>query len=178
MATFDRDAGLAEYHEALAKVNAEARDVRPPAHHRPRGIAIVLLGLFFLGGAAAGFYVDWYGPTYGRPATGTISAIEGRMMYVAFTTADGVLKVGSTKKLPEARLGEQRKILYLVSGSSPDQVNIWNPDIPPTMTLAVIFAFAGLGAVATGFIEFSGRAPWRYAVWLDERSITARSDRP
>nr|WP_062336497.1 hypothetical protein [Herbidospora sakaeratensis] len=179
MATFDRDAGLAEYHEALAKVNAGARAVRSPTHHRPKGIAIGLLGLFVLGMAAAFFYANWYGPTYGRPATGTITAVEGRTMYVAFTTSDGVLKVGSTKKLPHARVGEQREILYVVTGSSPGEVGIWNPDVPPTMTFPVIIALVGLGVVAAGLLEFSGRAPWRGAVVLDETSIvTARSTRP
>ncbi|WP_066366725.1 hypothetical protein [Herbidospora mongoliensis] len=170
----DRAAGLAEYQRALAKAKEQPPAAPSSVNHRARGIAIALLGLAFVLIAGAGFYSDWYGPTYGRSTTGTVAEVEGRTMYVTFTTAEGVPQVGSTKKFPGARVGEQREILYLEGSPSTGVVDIWNPEIPPSMPLSIMFALAGLGAVAAGVMEFSGRAPWRDAVVLDEASIKAR----
>ncbi|TKK87766.1 hypothetical protein FDA94_16450 [Herbidospora galbida] len=177
MAAFDRDAGLAEYHEALAKAKESARVAPSSVSHRVRGAAAMVFALLFLLGAAAMFYGDWYAPTHGTPATGTITEVGGRGMQVAFTTAEGVPQTGSTETVSGARVGGQLEILYMEGPPSTEVVQVWNAATPPSLGLAVISSLVGLIALAVGLVEFSGRAPWRDAVVLDETSITARSDR-
>ncbi|WP_433412239.1 hypothetical protein ACQP1V_24985 [Microtetraspora malaysiensis] len=168
--------GLEEYQEALARANANVRAARAPVfgHHRPRGIAVVLLGLVFLVGSLAIFYFEWYGPTYGKPAFGTIVKVEGRGIHVAFTSAEGVHETGYVQNFaqnPPPYVGEKRDILYLDWWKSAGRVDAWDPRVPRGLAFPLIFTLIGLGSLVAGVIEFSGRAPWRKAVWLDERSV-------
>ncbi|WP_062356480.1 hypothetical protein [Herbidospora yilanensis] len=181
MATFDRDAGLAEYHEALAKANESGRETPSSMSHRVRGVLIGLMGLVILAAAAFFLYDEWYGPTYGKPATGTVVEIEYRKVYVEFTPAGGVPQVGFVyiprgEPLPKA--GEPFEIRYLEGSAPGGIVGVWTTDEPSPIAWPVIMTLLALGALAAGAMEFSGRAPWHDAVVLDERSIKARSSRP
>ncbi|MGI5488516.1 hypothetical protein [Microtetraspora malaysiensis] len=175
--------GLAEYQEALARANANANVRAAPASvfvQRSRGIAIALLGLAFLVLSLTIFYFEWYGPTHGKPASGTIVKVEGHGISVAFTSAEGVHETGYVQKFvtnPPPYVGEKRDILYLDWWRSDGRVDAWDPRVPPVLGFPLIFSLGGLGALAAGVMEFSGRAPWRDAVWLDERSVRSSEQR-
>ncbi|WP_066361248.1 hypothetical protein [Herbidospora mongoliensis] len=166
--------GLEEYQEALARANADRRDASTSTPHRPRGIALGLLGLVVLALSLGVVFYDWYRQANDIPASGTIVAIQNRDLDVTFMDASGVRLTAHVFKYarePLPQVGEQRDILYLEGLNSDGTVSAWDPKAPPMSPIVWFIAVAGLGVLAAGVLEFSGRAPWRYAVWLDERSV-------
>ncbi|GAB1824335.1 hypothetical protein [Herbidospora sp. RD11066] len=161
------DNGLAEHQEDHRAASTSAPD-------RRRGIALGLLGLVVLALGLGVVFADQYRRANDVPASGTIVDIQRRTLSVVFTDASGtrlVADVHPSAREPSPRVGDRRDIVYLPGVYSDGRVSAWDASTPPMGAFPWIIAVVGLGVLAVAALEFSGRAPWKDAVTLDERSI-------
>lgn len=172
----DGRSGLEEYQEALARANADRHAPSTPVPPRVRGIAIGLLGLIALALGLGLILYDAYRQANDLPASGTIVEVHRRSVIVAFTSAEGTPLLGDLSEYaqePAPRVGDRQDIRYLPGVYSDGMVPAFDPKAPSRAPALWFVTALGLVILTVGALEFSGRAPWKDVVWLDERSIGA-----
>ncbi|WP_061289261.1 hypothetical protein [Herbidospora cretacea] len=172
----DGRSGLEEYQEALAPANADRGATSTPVPPRVRGIAIGLLGLIALALGLGVILYDQYRQANDLPASGTIVEVHRRSVIVAFTSAEGTPLLGDMQqhaREPAPRVGDRQDILYLPGVHADGMVSAFDPTAPASDPAFWFVTALGVVILAVGALEFSGRAPWKNVVWLDERSIGA-----